>query len=149
MNFGFRRIRNFARKNSLVRLLAYALRAWPLLTGAALFLITNSLLELAVPWVTGFLLLDRVIKRADLGQLPVVVALLVGIFVAQKISDFLSDYFRALMTQRLIHTLREQRLTQALGSVSSDDVCNLVAQYRRESGRNFRTTQTTSDRILS
>ena len=106
MNFGFRRIRNFARKNSLVRLLAYALRAWHLLTGAALFLITNSLLELAVPWVTGFLLLDRVIKRADLGQLPVVVALLVGIFVAQKISDFLSDYFRALMTQRLIHTLR-------------------------------------------
>ena len=106
MNFGLQRIRNFARKNSLVRLLAYALRAWHLLTGAALFLITNSLLELAVPWVTGFLLLDRVIKRADLGQLPVVVALLVGIFVAQKISDFLSDYFRALMTQRLIHTLR-------------------------------------------
>jgi len=89
-----------------MRLLAYALRAWHLLTGAALFLITNSLLELAVPWVTGFLLLDRVVKRGDLGGLPVVVALLVGIFVAQKVSDFLSDYFRALMTQRLIHTLR-------------------------------------------
>ena len=106
MNFGLRKIRNFAGKNSLVRLLAYALRTWHLLAGAVLFLIANSLLDLAVPWVMGFVLLDRVIKRSDLGQLPVVVALLLGIFVAQKVSDFLADYFQSLTTQRLIHTLR-------------------------------------------
>src|SRR6266446_2211593 len=106
MNFDLKTIRAFAKRNSLARLLAYSLRAWRLLVGALLFLVTDSLLDLAVPWVMGFVLLDRVVRRSDLGQLPVVVALLVGIFVAQKVSDFLADYFRTLTTQRLIHTLR-------------------------------------------
>src|SRR5881628_2427910 len=106
MNFDVKMIRDFAKKNSFARLLAYSLRAWRLLTGAVLFLLANSLLDLAVPWVMGFLLLDRVVRRGDLGQLPVVVALLVGIFVAQKVSDFLADYYRTVTTQRLIHALR-------------------------------------------
>jgi len=106
MNFDLKTIRDFAKRNSLARLLAYSLRDWPLLAGAVLFLLTNSLLDLAVPWVMGFLLLDRVVRVGDLGQLPVVVALLVGIFVAQKVSDFFADYFRTLTTQRLIHTMR-------------------------------------------
>src|SRR5437762_579185 len=92
--FDFKAIRDFAKRNSLARLLAYPLRAWHLLAGAVLFLLTNSLLDLAAPWVMGFLLLDRVVKRGDLGELPMVVALLVGIFVAQKVSDFLADYFQ-------------------------------------------------------
>src|SRR6266705_1504811 len=106
MNFDLKAIRDFAKRNSLARLAAYPLRVWHLLAGAVLFLLTNSLLDLAAPWVMGFLLLDRVVRRGDLGELPVVVALLVGIFVAQKVSDFLADYFRTLTTQRLIHTLR-------------------------------------------
>src|SRR5437867_2252127 len=106
LRFDLQTIGNFAKRNSLARLLAYSLRAWRLLVGAVLCLLTNSLLDLAVPWVMGFVLLDRVIKRGDVGQLPVVVALLVGIFVAQKVSDFLADYYRTLTTQRLIHTLR-------------------------------------------
>src|SRR2546422_1733848 len=99
-------IPDFRKRNSLARLLAYSLRDWRLLAGAILFLLTDSLLDLAVPWVMGFLLLDRVVRRGDLGQLPVVVALLIGIFVAQKVADFLADYFRTLTTQRLIHRLR-------------------------------------------
>src|SRR6266705_4213405 len=106
MHFALKSIRDFAKRNSLERLLAYSLRGWHLLAWAVVFLIANSLLDLAVPWVMGFVLLDRVVRRGDLGQLPVVVALLVGIFVAQKVSDFLADYFRTLTTQRLIHTLR-------------------------------------------
>src|SRR6266571_3009727 len=106
MNFDLKTIRDFAKRNSLARLAAYPLRAWHLLAGAVLFLLTNSLLDLAAPWVMGFLLLDRVVKRGDLGELPMVVALLVGIFVAQKVSDFLADYFQTLTTQRMIHTLR-------------------------------------------
>ncbi|PYS08434.1 MAG: hypothetical protein DMG17_28910, partial [Acidobacteria bacterium] len=80
MNFGLQTIRDFAKKNSLARLLAYSLRGWHLLAWAVVFLIANSLLDLAVPCVMGFVLLDRVVKRGDLGQLPVVVTLLVGIF---------------------------------------------------------------------
>ena len=106
MNFGLQTIRDFAKKNSLARLLAYSLRGWHLLAWAVVFLIANSLLDLAVPWVMGFVLLDRVVKRGDLGQLPVVVTLLVGIFLGQKVSDFLADYYRTLTTQRLIHALR-------------------------------------------
>src|SRR6058998_494298 len=86
-------IRDFTKRNSLARLLAYSLRSWYLLAWAVLFLIANSLLDLAVPWVMGFVLLDRVVKRGDLGQLPVVVALLVGIFLGQKVSDFLAYYY--------------------------------------------------------
>ena len=56
MNFDLKSIRDFAKRNSLARLLAYSLRDWPLLAGAVLFLLTNSLLDLAVPWVMGFLL---------------------------------------------------------------------------------------------
>jgi subfamily B ATP-binding cassette protein MsbA len=91
---------------SLARLIPYALGVWPLLTATLVCILAASLLELAVPWVMGFLLLDTVVKAGRLDQLPRVVFLLVAIFVGQKVIGFFQDYCEELANQRLVHKLR-------------------------------------------
>jgi len=91
---------------NLLRLLSYSRRAWHLLVGLFVCILANSLLELAVPWVIGFMLLDGVVKRAELGRLPLVVMVLTGIFIAQKGFAFGQEYFQQLASQRTIHNLR-------------------------------------------
>lgn len=91
---------------SLRRLVPYVLRVWPTLSAVFLLILINSLLELATPWVMGFLLLDRVIAHAELSRLPLVVGLLAGIFAGQKMASFLKEYFQELANQRLVHDLR-------------------------------------------
>jgi subfamily B ATP-binding cassette protein MsbA len=93
-------------RGSLVRLLPYALGVWRLLAAALVCILAGSLLELAVPWVMGFLLLDRVVKEARLDELPRVVFMLVAIFFGQKVVVFFQDYFQELANQRLVHGLR-------------------------------------------
>ncbi|PYR17640.1 MAG: hypothetical protein DMF94_23060 [Acidobacteria bacterium] len=93
-------------RGSLAKLIPYALGVWPLLAAALVCILTGSLLELAVPWVMGFLLLDTVIKEARLDELPRVVFLLVAIFVGQKGVGLFQDYFEELANQRLVHRLR-------------------------------------------
>jgi subfamily B ATP-binding cassette protein MsbA len=66
----------------------------------------SSALDLGLPYITGVLLLDRVVSRQQLGELPIVVAAMVGIFVGQKIADFAADYLQVRVSQRLVHTLR-------------------------------------------
>jgi subfamily B ATP-binding cassette protein MsbA len=95
-----------AAQGSLARLIPYALGVWPLLAATLVCILAGSLLELAVPWVMGFLLLDTVVKEARLDQLPRVVFLLVAIFIGQKLVGFLQDYFEELANQRLVHKLR-------------------------------------------
>jgi ATP-binding cassette, subfamily B, bacterial MsbA len=95
-----------ARRGTLTRLLPYALGVWPLLAATLVCILASALLELAVPWVMGFLLLDTVIKEARLDALPRVVGLLVAIFLGQKGVGFLQDYFQELANQRLVHRLR-------------------------------------------
>jgi subfamily B ATP-binding cassette protein MsbA len=95
-----------AARSSLARLFPYALEVWPLLTAALVCILAASLLDLAVPWVMGFLLLDTVIKEARLDELPRLVFLLVAIFLGQKGIGFLQDYFQELANQRLVHRLR-------------------------------------------
>jgi subfamily B ATP-binding cassette protein MsbA len=95
-----------AARGSLVKLIPYARGVWPLLAAALICILAGSLLELAVPWVMGFLLLDTVVKQARLDLLPRVVFLLVAIFLGQKGVGFLQDYFQELANQRLVHKLR-------------------------------------------
>ena len=95
-----------AARGSLARLIPYARGVWPLLAAAFVCILAGSLLELAVPWVMGFLLLDTVVKQARLDLLPRVVFLLVAIFLGQKGVGFLQDYFQELANQRLVHRLR-------------------------------------------
>src|SRR5437773_11812564 len=93
-------------RGSLARLAPYAVGVWPLLATTLVCILAGSLLELAVPWVMGFLLLDTVIKEARLDELPRVVFLLVAIFVGQKGVGLFQDYFEELANQRLVHRLR-------------------------------------------
>ena len=95
-----------AARSSLAKLIPYAVGVWPLLASALVCILASSLLELSVPWVMGFLLLDTVVKQARLDELPRVVFLLVAIFLGQKGVGFLQDYFQELANQRLVHRLR-------------------------------------------
>jgi subfamily B ATP-binding cassette protein MsbA len=87
-------------------LISYALKEWRPLLLLTFAIVANSLLDLSVPWVMGFMLLDRVVKRAELGQLPLVVMVLTAIFLGQKATDFCKEYFQVLASQRLVHELR-------------------------------------------
>jgi ATP-binding cassette, subfamily B, bacterial MsbA len=88
------------------RLCEYALRSWRVLLGLGFCIAATSLLDLAVPWVIGFLLLDRVIKKNDIHALPSVVLLLTGIFVCQRIAEFGQDYLQELANQRILNQIR-------------------------------------------
>jgi ATP-binding cassette, subfamily B, bacterial MsbA len=99
-------MRHASAPRSLARLIPYALSVWPLLAATLVCILAASLLELAVPWVMGFLLLDTVVKAGRLDQLPRVVFLLVAIFVGQKVIGFFQDYCEELANQRLVHKLR-------------------------------------------
>jgi subfamily B ATP-binding cassette protein MsbA len=69
-------------------------------------IIIKSLLELAVPWVMGFMLFDGVIAKRNLNALPRVIVTLVAIFLAQKAFSFLQEYLNELANQRIVHKIR-------------------------------------------
>jgi subfamily B ATP-binding cassette protein MsbA len=95
-----------SRPHTLRRLFSYALRVWRLLSLVTICVIGTSLLDLAVPWVIGFLLVDRVIRQQDPGRLPFVVLLLMGIFLGQRVLEFGKDYLQELANQRVLNELR-------------------------------------------
>ncbi|HEY6119733.1 MAG TPA: ABC transporter ATP-binding protein [Pyrinomonadaceae bacterium] len=94
------------RPGSFRRLLGYTEVAWLLLAALFSCIIIKSLLELAVPWVMGFMLFDGVIAKRNLNALPGVVAILVVIFLAQKVFSFLQEYLNELANQRIVHRIR-------------------------------------------
>jgi len=95
-----------ANRGSLLRLISYTRRVWYLLVAVLVCLIMDSLLELAVPWVMGFMLLDRIIRQGDLSELPLVIMMLGGIFLGQKLFSFLEAYYQELANQHIVHELR-------------------------------------------
>lgn len=88
------------------KLFAYARNVWGLLGTLAVAIIAGSLLELAVPWVIGFLLIDHVIRHRDAALLPRVVLLLTTIFIGQQVIGFAKDYLQELADQRILYKLR-------------------------------------------
>jgi ATP-binding cassette, subfamily B, bacterial MsbA len=95
-----------SRKGTFRRLLGYAAGVWPVLTLLGACILGSTLLDLARPWIFGFMLLDRVIRHHDMGQLSTVVWLLSGAFVGQQIFDFGSDVLQELANQRLVNRVR-------------------------------------------
>jgi ATP-binding cassette, subfamily B, bacterial MsbA len=88
------------------RLMSYTRVAWHLLSALFLCLIIKSLLELAVPWVMGFMLFDGVIAKGNLSGLPAVCMVLAVVFLLQKVFSFLQEYLGELTNQRIVHRLR-------------------------------------------
>lgn len=95
-----------ARPGTFRRLLGYTQMAWVLLAGLFACIIIKALLELAVPWVMGFMLFDDVIAKRNINALPRVVAILIAIFIAQKAFSFLQEYLNELANQRIVHRIR-------------------------------------------
>jgi len=95
-----------SRKGTFLRLLRYAKGVWPTLAILGICIVGSTLLDLARPWIFGFMLLDRVIRHHDLARLPVVIWLLTGAFIGQQIFDFGSDVLQELANQRLVNRVR-------------------------------------------
>jgi ATP-binding cassette, subfamily B, bacterial MsbA len=95
-----------SRKGTFRRLLGYAAGVWPILTTLGICILGSTLLDLARPWIFGFMLVDRVIRHHDLARLSTVVWLLTGAFIGQQIFDFGSDVLQELANQRLVNRVR-------------------------------------------
>ena len=95
-----------SRKGTFLRLLGYAKGIWPTLAILGICIVGSTLLDLARPWIFGFMLLDRVIRHHDLARLPFVIWLLTGAFIGQQIFDFGSDVLQELANQRLVNRVR-------------------------------------------
>jgi subfamily B ATP-binding cassette protein MsbA len=93
-------------RRALRRVTSYALRDGGSLALLVAMTCASSLLDLALPYVTGIKLLDRVIQGRRLGELPVVAGALVAIFVGQKLADGASDFLQVRVSQHLVHRLR-------------------------------------------
>ncbi len=94
------------RRGSFLRLVLYTRAAWLLILALLGCIGVKSLLELAVPWVMGFMLFDGVIRNKDLSGLPLVLGILTAIFLAQKVFSFLQEYLNELTNQQIVHSLR-------------------------------------------
>jgi ATP-binding cassette, subfamily B, bacterial MsbA len=88
------------------RLFAYARNVWGLLGALGIAIVAGSLLELAIPWVIGFLLIDQVIRHRDAMLLPRVFLLLSTIFIGQQVLGFVKNYLQELADQRILFRLR-------------------------------------------
>jgi subfamily B ATP-binding cassette protein MsbA len=95
-----------SRKGTFRRLLGYAAGVWPILATLGVCILGSTLLDLARPWIFGFMLLDRVIRQHDLTRLSVVIWLLTGSFIGQQLFDFGSDVLQELANQRLVNRVR-------------------------------------------
>ena len=105
-NSHFLRPTEQSRKGTFRRLLGYAAGVWPILITLGVCILGSTLLDLARPWIFGFMLLDRVIRHQDLTRLPIVIWLLTGAFIGQQIFDFGSDVLQELANQRLVNRVR-------------------------------------------
>lgn len=140
-------------KTTFRRLLAYVKPHWPYAVGVGMAIVAAASFELALPWVTGKVLIDDVIVRQNPGLLPFVLVLLVTIFVGKQISSFCKEYLSEILSQRTVHRLRSdvyghiERLpmgvldqtrtgelvsravsdTNEVEKVMTEDVANLVA----------------------
>jgi ABC-type multidrug transport system fused ATPase/permease subunit len=69
-------------------------------------MVSATLLGLAPPWLTGVVLIDRVILAKDASLLPWVVLGLFGAVLFRQVFDYAQRYLLALLSQRVIHGLR-------------------------------------------
>lgn len=103
---GFETAASEPHPHTLRKLFSYARSVWGLLGTLGVAIVSGSLLDLAVPWVVGFLLIDHVIRHRDAAALPRVVFLLTTIFVGQQVVSFAKSYLQELADQRILYKLR-------------------------------------------
>src|SRR6266850_7839581 len=94
------------RRRTLRRLLAYLKPQWRYALGAFAAIIATALLDLAQPWIMGFLLFGEVLTGGRIGFLPWVILLLALTFAAKEVTSFLRDYMTQVLSEKITHRLR-------------------------------------------
>ena len=100
-----------SRRQTVFRLLSYVKIHWPYAVGVTVAIISGAALDLAQPWIMGFIFFNRVLgggnlSQANLGLLPFVIFLLGLTFGLNQISSFFQVYLSEILSQRTIHRLR-------------------------------------------
>lgn len=93
-------------QNQVFRLFRYIWPHWRLVPIVLVSMVSATLLGLAPPWLTGVLLIDRVILAKDISLLPLVVLGLLGAVLFRQVFDYAQRNLLALLSQRVIHGLR-------------------------------------------
>lgn len=94
-------------RQSIRRFASYVKPYWRdlFLMLAALF--ASTLLSLAIPWIIGVQLIDKVILERSL-SLEAVLVMFAGTSLAKELFDFINDYLLESFAQNVTHTLRSE-----------------------------------------
>jgi len=94
-------------QQSLQNFLSYIKPFWKNIFLVSVALLASTLLSLAIPWIIGVQLIDKVIIEKSLG-LDVVLLMFIGAILGKELFDFLNEYFLELLAQNISHNLRTQ-----------------------------------------
>ena len=95
-------------KGTLRKLFAYLRPHWPYVLAIGIAMAVSDALNLAQPWIIGFLLFGNVIALRNIAFLPTVIAMLGGAFFAKQILDFVDQYLTEILASKTVHGLRTQ-----------------------------------------
>ncbi len=95
-------------KGTLRKLFSYLKPHWPYVLAIGIAMAASDALNLAQPWIIGFLLFGNVIALHNLAFLPTVIAMLGGAFFAKQILDFVDQYLTEILASKTVHGLRTQ-----------------------------------------
>jgi len=95
-------------KGTLRKLFSYLKPHWPYVLAIGIAMATSDALNLAQPWIIGFLLFGNVIALRNIAFLPTVIAMLGGAFFAKQILDFVDQYLTEILASKTVHGLRTQ-----------------------------------------
>jgi len=95
-------------KGTLRKLFSYLKPHWPYVLAIGIAMAASDALNLAQPWIIGFLLFGNVIALRNIAFLPTVIALLGGAFFTKQILDFVDQYLTEILASKTVHGLRTQ-----------------------------------------
>ena len=93
-------------KGTLRRLASYVWSHWPYVIAIAIAMVSADALDLAQPWIIGFLLVGQVIALKQPGLIPLVLVLLASAFAFKQIMSFIEDYLTQSLGAKTVHKLR-------------------------------------------
>src|SRR6266436_2994560 len=88
------------------KIISYLRPHWLYVLVIGIVMVAGASLQLAQPWIIGYLLVGNVIAFRSLGFLPTVLALLAGAFAMQQVAAFLTDYLTEKLGEKTVHKLR-------------------------------------------
>ena len=94
--------------NLYLRLLSYVLPYWKSVIISILAMLVVSVGNLVPTWVSGRIVIDRVIVQGDLRQLHWILLFLIGIYLAKSIGVMISEWLSHEIAEKVIYDIRTQ-----------------------------------------